>query len=205
MSAVIRGLALKGKAFDLQIEEMVVEPSADEVALQREVLESFLSVMPGVLGSLKSIFDSEESPFQKEKVVPFPQEVPRKGAKTSQEKSYEDYGKPEPAWSIFKKGVLSWSEGFEDEEAEQPDRLEIMQEWSTVALPVLKMAYGRKSLQALVWDAFQEEGVEVDPHKADRMAANMIQVCNVSFPDLAGTYDYTDWMAREGLQERGTK
>lgn len=117
------------------------------------------------------------------------------------------------AWSHFKSFCADWVRGFGDAEAEQPDRLAMMQElgqgqWP---VPVLVMAYEIGSLQRLIEKGLVDAGEVVIPrpflrgpgndsareeHLAhiDLIAANMVQVSHMGFPDLAGTYDYsTKW------------
>ena len=108
------------------------------------------------------------------------------------------------------------------EPVDQPDRLSMMQEigqgrWP---IPLLVMAYeenGHRSLQRMVeaalverqhdqrWAAKYIAEYAADPESAeeheeawldfvDRVAATMVQVSHMGFPDLAGTYDYsTRW------------
>lgn len=122
----------------------------------------------------------------------------------------------EAAWKHFVGFCSLWVENFEEPEGEQPDRLVAMQDlgqgrWP---IPVLVMAYETKSLQLLVEKALVESGaVQIPEHSSaawddntdnteyhahldyiDRVAANMVQVSHMGFPDLAGTYDYsTKW------------
>lgn len=109
------------------------------------------------------------------------------------------------AWSHFKSFCADWVRGFGDAEAEQPDRLAMMQElgqgqWP---VPVLVMAYEVGSLQMMVCRALEEVNGVIERNFDDRdaylahidlIAANMVQVSHMGFPDLAGTYDYsTKW------------
>jgi hypothetical protein len=83
----------------------------------------------------------------------------------------------------------------------QPDRIAAMRELGHGRLPrsILIMAYERGSLQALVSDALKGSEDKLPSTLADKpwievvdvIAANMIQVCHMAFPDLSGTYDYT--------------
>lgn len=107
----------------------------------------------------------------------------------------------EAAWAEFKSVCASWVEGFEEEGAAQPDRLALLTHLGAGPwpLPILVMAYERGSLQALVLDALYGEDAEDlrTPDGLDyvnRVAANMVQVSHMAFPDLAGTYDHsTKW------------
>ncbi len=111
----------------------------------------------------------------------------------------------EAAWEHFVGFCSLWVENFEEPGAEQRDRLVAMQDlgqgrWP---IPVLVMAYEIKSLQRLVERALiEKQGViehDYDSREEyldyiDRVAANMVQVSHMGFPDLAGTYDYsTKW------------
>ena len=63
--------------------------------------------------------------------------------------------------------------------------------------PILIMAYEEKSLQRLVWKALKGDiplGTEEERDWVDRVAATMVQISQMGFPDLQGTYDYsTQW------------
>jgi hypothetical protein len=111
----------------------------------------------------------------------------------------------EAAWNHFKGFCVDWARGFGDAEAQQPDRLAMMQElghgrWP---VPVLVMAYEVGSLQMMVCRALEEVNGVIERNFDDRdayldhidlIAANMVQVSHMGFPDLAGTYDYsTKW------------
>lgn len=110
-------------------------------------------------------------------------------------------------WALFKEFCLAWDEGFEDPDAEQPDRLQLMKDFSQSlgALPFLVMVYEIQSLQRLVEKALVEGGLDVkdfDDEEAyldyiDRVAGTMVQVSQAAFPDVQGTYDYsTRWRRR---------
>lgn len=83
----------------------------------------------------------------------------------------------------------------------QPDRVSAMRELGCGRLPrsILIMAYERGSLQGLVSDALKGSEDKLPStltnkpweEVVDVLAANMIQVCHMAFPDLYGTYDYT--------------
>jgi hypothetical protein len=104
----------------------------------------------------------------------------------------------EDAWRKFQQFSQAWITGFKDPEAEQPDRLGMMQElgqgrWP---VPILVMAYEIGSLQRMVEKALVTSGAVADPDldHIDEVAANMVQISHMGFPDLAGTYDYsTKW------------
>jgi hypothetical protein len=104
----------------------------------------------------------------------------------------------ELSWGIFRSGVETWVQGFEVEGAEQPDRLSVIQRWGEGkhTVPILIMAHEARGLQLLVRKALRElnEPRAEDLEFVNRVAANMIQVCHMGFPDLMGTYDYgTAW------------
>jgi hypothetical protein len=63
-------------------------------------------------------------------------------------------------------------------------------------VPILVMAYEIGSLQRMVEKALVTSGAVADPDldHIDEVAANMVQISHMGFPDLAGTYDYsTKW------------
>jgi hypothetical protein len=116
----------------------------------------------------------------------------------------------ESYWADF---CATWADGFEDDKAEQPDRLRMVQDFgsSPYFVAVLIMAYELKSLQRLVEKGLVDAGKMAIPRPfvrgpgndsareehldyIDRIAANMVQVSHMGAPDLAGTYDYsTKW------------
>lgn len=106
------------------------------------------------------------------------------------------------AWEKFVEFCAEWAQGFEDPEEEQPDRLSLMQDIGSGQwpVPVLVMAYETKSLQMMVCRALEEKNGALEHDFADRdayldyidrLAANMVQVSHMGFPDLVGTYDYS--------------
>jgi len=109
------------------------------------------------------------------------------------------------AWSAFRDFCVSWIDGFDQEGADQPDRLQMMQDLGQGALPVpiLVMAYEQGSLQQMVGKALLEYtekpylGLSTQDayHEyIDKVSSNMVQISHMGFPDLAGTYDYsTKW------------
>ena len=98
-------------------------------------------------------------------------------------------------WTAFCEAVKAWEVGFDDPESEQPDRLAILRKLGSgpTSLGILVMAYEVESLQKLVWRAVEENG-EANPDlaKVHAIAANMVQISCLAFPDLAGTLDYTE-------------
>jgi hypothetical protein len=109
------------------------------------------------------------------------------------------------AWNAFRDFCVSWIDGFDEEGAEQPDRLQMMQDLGQGALPVpiLVMAYEQGSLQQMVGKALleytQKPFIGLSTQDAyheyiDKVSSNMVQISHMGFPDLAGTYDYsTKW------------
>lgn len=113
---------------------------------------------------------------------------------------------------IFFDLVATWSQNF-GVEGPQPDRLEELRKIGSGrwALPILVMCFELGSLQRLVEKALihrhlcdPEHAGQTETEQAvtrqnrlelaDRIAANMVQVSHLVFPDLAGTYDYsTKW------------
>ncbi len=113
------------------------------------------------------------------------------------------------AWDAFCVFVKTWVIGFEigDEHnpVPQPDRLSLTRELgsSIHTLGILVMAYEVGSLQYLVKTALNVLGEElslmepVDLDYVDRVAANMIQISHIGFPELVGTYNYgTKWRSK---------
>lgn len=78
---------------------------------------------------------------------------------------------------------------------DQPNRQQALMDIGSgrTAQPILVMAYEVGSLQALVRQALHElkDSRATNNDFCGEIAANMIQVSHASFPDLAGTYDYT--------------
>ena len=83
----------------------------------------------------------------------------------------------------------------------QPDRLSLMKDLGQGQWPVptLRLAYLRKSLQRMVEDALVSTGLHVKDFASpsdyldyiDRVAAHMVQVSHIGFPDLVGSLDYS--------------
>jgi hypothetical protein len=99
-------------------------------------------------------------------------------------------------------GLLGkWCQNF-GEEGEQPDRLEALRVTGTgrFALPILILAFELGSLQKVIFyarhgaDATASLWSDEEKEFCDRIAANMVQISHMVYPDLAGTYDYsTKW------------
>lgn len=105
------------------------------------------------------------------------------------------------AAEVFKEFCIAWDKGFEDPETEQPDRQQMMIDLGQhrYAVAILVLAYRRESLQGVVLDALVTEVVAEDfgdyeeyLDYIDRLAGNMVQISHSGFPELAGTYDYTN-------------
>lgn len=89
---------------------------------------------------------------------------------------------------------------------EQPPRVDEMIQLGQgrIARSILIMAYEKGSLQKLVYEALKNHRDKLPPtlqsksweEVADTIAANMIQISHVAFPDLQGTYDYTQGWKR---------
>lgn len=111
--------------------------------------------------------------------------------------TYDENGRP-----IFEKKLQKVIEAVP-----QPPRIDEMIKMGQgrIARTLLIMAYERGSLQGLVSDALRRNEDKL-PNSlreksweeiVDVIAANMVQVCHVAFPDLQGTYDYTQgWKRR---------
>jgi hypothetical protein len=116
--------------------------------------------------------------------------------------------KRDNAWAMFVDTCKQWVIGFEEKDVPQPDRLKLLQDIGSGPwpIPILVMAYEMGSLQRMVEKALTACGFEytwrmshqsvagVDNDWLDyvnRVAATMIQICHMGFPDLAGTYDHS--------------
>lgn len=102
------------------------------------------------------------------------------------------------AWRAFVEFTVEWVQGFGDPTVAQPNRLELMEELGhgRLTIPILIMAYEIKSLQRMIEYALNhaDEPRAANLDFVDQVACNMVQVCHMGFPDLAGTYDYsTSW------------
>ena len=104
----------------------------------------------------------------------------------------------------FKAFCIEWLKGWR-EEGEQPDREQMMEDVGSGrwVRPVLIMAYEKESLQSFVAELLAEEGKDKGLSSSewldwiDQIACNMVQVSHRGFPELAGTYDYTNrWRRR---------
>ena len=108
----------------------------------------------------------------------------------------------------FKKFCLAWLEGWK-EDIEQPDREKMMEKAGSGrwVRPVLIMAYEKESLQSLIGELLSEEVKDKGMSTSewldwiDHIACNMVQVSHRGFPELAGTYDYTDRWRRRAENE----
>jgi hypothetical protein len=106
------------------------------------------------------------------------------------------------ALEYFQNFATEWVQGFEDEDADQPDRLQLMKDIGTCrwVRPILILAYEKRSLQRLVMGCLPSVVVEDFDSEEDyldfieRVCTNMVAVSHKGLPDLAGTYDYsTKW------------
>lgn len=120
------------------------------------------------------------------------------------------------AWGKFRDTVRQWAAGWEEEGAEQPDRVQLMRELGSGRGPVaiLIMAYEMRSLQRMVEKALVEVGFKqvwsirfgvqnptlpIDEAWLDllgRFAGHLTQVAHTGFPDLVGTLDYSSQWRR---------
>ena len=109
------------------------------------------------------------------------------------------------AWATFKAFCHAWVQNFEEADGEQPDRRKLMEDLGSGqnVVAVLVMGYETESLQRLVEKALLESGVEWggSPESwlnwVDRVAATMVQISHQGFPELAGTYDFTQRWRRQ--------
>lgn len=205
MSTTIKGIRWKtsttgpvGKTSEFEIDEIVLDKEEAEGWAMR--LADGMSNMAEALAALvvsrvspAPRWEDEEDDEDSVHVTPSARTpvdkrlVPSSGQLTARELE---------AWTVFKRGMKEWVRNF-GVEGEQPNRVEIMENFSHHALYILQMAYARESLQGLVKDALSEEGIDKTKDEIDAISGNLIQVCHTSFPDLAGTYDYLSWHERE--------
>lgn len=102
------------------------------------------------------------------------------------------------AWMFFVDTVRQWLVGFEDESADQPDRVQLIRELGSGTFPlvILTMIHEIGSLQRFVQIALRELEVPqwTDLDFVERLAAHFIPVSHAGFPDLGGVYDFsTRW------------
>jgi hypothetical protein len=97
--------------------------------------------------------------------------------------------------------IRSWAEGFEDPDADQPDRLRLLKDLSesSIAIYVLRWLAEYGSLQAAIYAILRKELEGADTESEildliDRISANITQISHAVFPDIAGWHDYsTRW------------
>ena len=92
--------------------------------------------------------------------------------------------------------LVQWLEGWEVEGVTQPNRADLMQALgvSRHAMHIVVLGYECLSLQRLVRTALSQTAFPVDDLDfIDRLSANLVQVAGLcGFPELAGTYDYSN-------------
>jgi hypothetical protein len=96
--------------------------------------------------------------------------------------------------AYFDEFCRAWAVNF-DVVGDQPDRVSLMNGIgrSRYATALLIIAYETGSLQRLVVNAL---GPMATDEFGTAIAANMVAVSHMGFPDLAGTFDYSSkWMA----------
>lgn len=128
------------------------------------------------------------SPPEKVELQPQPE------AEAKQELPQLDPETRAAAWAAWCHLIDLWATNF-GVEGEQPDRLTALRDIGSGrhAFPILVMAYEERSLQRLIAKVVKVTA-SGDLEWCDRVAANMVQVSHMAFPDLAGTYDYsTKW------------
>lgn len=107
-----------------------------------------------------------------------------------------------------------WAENYGVEGAEQPNRVDIIEEFGhgRDTIPFLLLCYEYGSLQKVAGESLlplRESGdlpFEGGDEEAwwewiDLLCCNVVQVCIAGFPDLQGTYDYSNRWRREALGE----
>jgi len=113
------------------------------------------------------------------------------------------------AWENTKDFCTRWVVGFDAPGVDQPPRQQMMADLGqgAHARTFLLFAYAEESLQVLIGKALAEAGaapstddVEIESQWwdwVDRVASQMVQVSHTGFPDLGGTYDYSQrWKRR---------
>jgi len=102
-----------------------------------------------------------------------------------------------------------WVKGFQDDEADQPNRVELIEtmgsgQWT---VPFLVLCYEYGSLQKFCGVCLREDYRDQYDSEADwwewidLVACNIVQVSVAGFPDVQGTYDYSTRWKREALGE----
>ena len=106
------------------------------------------------------------------------------------------------AHRAFRTFLAEWLVGWEDENAPQARRVELMEDLGSgrQTRGVLILAYERLALQTLVLETLRD----LNDHRADdldaveRLTANLVQLANpCGFPELVGTMDYTKRWRRQ--------
>jgi hypothetical protein len=176
------------------------EWSADEHEWEEEKSESFWAPSPADSREIEEPVVTYEPEYLKEESAaiapstsasaPNKLDLPKLSAETRQ-----------LATTAFEDLVALWAQNF-DREGEQPDRLEALRVAGSgrFAFPILVMAYETRSLQRLVEKALISRKIVPVAEAleyADKIAGNMVQICHMCFPDLAGTYDYSTKWRRE--------
>jgi hypothetical protein len=124
-------------------------------------------------------------------------DVDEKQAIDSELEAYVNSVDAQYAFHTFRDFVEAWVQGFEEEGAEQPDRVGLMRDLGSnrYVLGILRWAYYLKSLQRMIAKCLPDE---TDMERINRIAAQMVAISHVGFPDLAGTYDYsTKWRRQD--------
>ncbi len=145
----------------------------------------------------------DQPPIGKE-AIPFPQNKPFSGS-MKELTTKERAGCVEEATKMLE----SWVEGFDTPEAEQPDRVKLIEKMgsSQWTVPFLVLCYEYGSLQKFCGTCLRQNHREkFDSEEAwwewiDSVACNIVQVSVAGFPDVQGTYDYSTRWKREALGE----
>ena len=106
------------------------------------------------------------------------------------------------AHRAFRTFLAEWLVGWEEEDAPQARRVELMEDLGSgrQTRGVLILAYERLALQTLVRDTLRdlEDPRADDLDTVERLAANLVQLANpCGFPELVGTMDYTKRWRRQ--------
>ena len=121
----------------------------------------------------------------------------------------------ERAYAAVSDFFVRWAENYGVEGAKQPNRQDIIEEFGhgRDTIPFLLLCYDYGSLQKLAGEVLlplrkngllpiKADGLEADWWEwVDLLCCNVVQVSIAGFPDLQGTYDYSNRWKREALGE----
>ncbi len=187
-------------AKDMAARPRAAEPEESALA-SAEAPEAFAATTPGAASAPVPA----SQPAETQRLSSFGVPIPETKAQPKVDLPTLTPEKREAAWASFRAFCHAWVQGFGIADAEQPDRQKLMEELGSGqnVVAVLIMAYEIESLQRLVEKALFEAGVEWDGSAAswvewvDQVSATMVQISHQGFPELAGTYDFTQRWRRQ--------